>query len=71
MPARDIARALPTLWRSAFKFTVDRNPYEKVISLAYWNIRRGGGHREVELQDEIERAIVRKTYLNYPLYRDL
>ncbi len=27
-----------SFWRNAFKFTIDRNPYERVISNAFWSI---------------------------------
>ena len=35
MPAAEVRRALPDLWERAFKFCVERHPYEKVVSLAY------------------------------------
>lgn len=70
MPATAIRTALPELWSRAFKFTVERHPYEKVVSRAWWNIGRRGGDAERELGPEIERAIERRSYLNFPLYSD-
>jgi hypothetical protein len=70
MPATNIRAALPGLWSRAFKFAVDRHPYEKVVSRAWWNIGRRGGSPEQELDDEIEAAIASKSYLNFPLYCD-
>lgn len=67
MPATEIRSAIPKLWSRGFKFSVDRHPYEKVVSRAWWNIGRRGGNEE-ELEAEIETAIAAKTYLNYPLY---
>ena len=67
MPAADICEALPGLWPRAFKFAVDRHPYEKVLSRAWWNIGRRGGAPE-EIGGEVEAAIARKSYLNFPLY---
>ena len=68
MPAVQIRQALPGLWCQAFKFAVDRHPYEKVVSRAWWNIGRRGGSPETELDAEIEQAIATRSYLNYPLY---
>jgi hypothetical protein len=70
MPATDIAATLPGLWSRAFKFAVDRHPYEKVVSRAWWNIGRRGGSPEAELEREIDLAIATKSYLNFPLYCD-
>ena len=68
MPATDVRAALPGLWSRAFTFSVDRHPYEKVVSRAWWNIGRRGGSPEKELAREIEKAIATKNYLNFPLY---
>jgi hypothetical protein len=68
MPATDVHAALPGLWSRAFKFSVDRHPYEKVVSRAWWNVGRRGGSPEQELEAEIDQAIATKSYLNYPLY---
>jgi len=68
MPATDIRARLPGLWSRAFKFAVDRHPYEKVVSRAWWNIGRRGGSPEAELDSEIDAAIASKSYLNFPLY---
>jgi hypothetical protein len=70
MPATEIGSALPELWSRAFKFSVDRHPYEKVVSRAWWNIGRRGGSPELELEREIETAIATRSYLNFPLYCD-
>ena len=68
MPAAQIRTAVPGLWRQAFKFAVDRHPYEKVVSRAWWNIGRRGGSPAAELDAEIARTIETRTYLNFPLY---
>ena len=68
MTAAEVERALPELWEKAFKFTVDRHPYEKVVSRAWWNIGRRGGDPAKELDAEIEKAIESRSYLNHPIY---
>lgn len=68
MPAAEVKRALPDLWGHAFKFTVDRHPYEKVVSRAWWNIGRRNGDPARELDAEIEKAIESRSYLNHPIY---
>lgn len=68
MPGTAVRAALPGLWARAFKFAVDRHPYEKVVSRAWWNIGRRGGSPEAELDAEVETAIATKSYLNFPLY---
>ena len=70
MPGTEVREELPELWSSAFKFTVERHPYEKVISRAWWNIGRRGGSPERELDAEIEQAIATRSYINFPIYCD-
>jgi len=40
--AEEVAAALPEVWNSYFKFTVERDPYDKVVSYYYWR----GGHEK-------------------------
>lgn len=69
MPAAKIKAALPELWERAYKFTVERHPYEKVLSRAWWNIGRRGGDPDKELAAEIDLAIKnRSSYYNFPRY---
>lgn len=68
MPATFIRAALPKTWLRAFKFAVDRHPYEKVVSRAWWEVGRRGGSPEAELAAEIDRTIANRTYVNFPLY---
>jgi hypothetical protein len=68
MPAGEIRQQLPRLWERAFKFAVDRHPYEKVISRAWWDVGRRDGDPERELSATIDHAIQSRQYLNYPIY---
>lgn len=39
--AAEVRQRVPqAFWETAFKFTVERHPYEKVVSRAYWNRRK-------------------------------
>jgi len=67
MPAAEVERRLPELWRSAFRFTVERHPYEKVLSLAWFRAGPNGGSGK-DIAARIESEIARRDYLNHPLY---
>jgi hypothetical protein len=55
MTATEVRERVPRrFWDSAFKFTVERHPYEKVVSRAYWDSRKAAGSDIAEL---IESAI--------------
>jgi len=68
MPAWKVRKRLPDLWPRAFKFSVDRHPYEKAVSLAAYHLGRRGEYGIGDLRREVDRTIDRKTYLNAPLY---
>lgn len=68
MPARDVSQKLPKLWDTAFKFTVERHPYERVVSRAYWQIARRGETSQRYIQAEIDGIIEARTFLNRPIY---
>jgi len=68
MSAGEVRAALPGLWQRAFKFAVDRHPYDKVISRAWWDVGRRGGDPERELSAAVDQAIATRKYLNYPIY---
>ena len=48
-----------------FKFTIERNPYDKVISFMYFANR----FKKIKnVKNEIDKTIRLKKYLNYPIY---
>jgi hypothetical protein len=64
MSARAVREKLPVeFWRGAFKFTIERHPYEQVVSTAFWKMSRQGG----KLEAWIERAI-KSPKVNRDLY---
>lgn len=40
MPASAMAEMIPDEWPQLFCFTVERHPYEKIVSAAYWHLGR-------------------------------
>ena len=68
MSADEIREKFPELWQDAFKFTVERHPYEKVVSFAYFNIGTRRGNPMAEFRAEVDRVIASGLYLNHPLY---
>ena len=59
-------RALKVLdrdqWDACFKFTIERHPYEKAVSMAWF--RKGNG----EFSDALENTVARGKYRNFDLY---
>jgi hypothetical protein len=56
MPATQVREMVSRpFWDTAFKFTIERHPYEKVISLAYW---RMANQRSPEQFEAMVEAIV-------------
>jgi hypothetical protein len=49
-------------WDSAFKFTIERHPYEKAVSMAWFRL----GSRE--FPDVLEQTIANGKFRNYDLY---
>ena len=52
-------------WKNYFKFTIERNPYDKAISFMFFanRFKKFGS-----LETEMNKTIKLKKYLNYPLY---
>lgn len=68
MSAKDASLVLDDeFWAGAFKFAFDRDPYEKVISLAYWRKKNAikSGSNVCDFLCEI---INGKEYRNFDLY---
>lgn len=68
MSAVEIRALLPGLWATAHKCTIERHPYEKVVSRAWWQLHKNQGSTTFE--EEIDKAIAKGTYLNFGLYSD-
>lgn len=58
----------PDLWRRAFKFTIERHPYEKVVSRVFWNIYRRGGNLEAEFDRELRDVLETAFFIDRHLY---
>lgn len=66
IPARLVrARISRAIWNGYFKFCLERNPWDKVLSEYYMQSDRAGG--QLSLDDFLQR---RAFSVNYPLYTD-
>lgn len=68
MRAAAVRKALPDLWDAAFTFTVDRHPYEKAVSMAYWRRERDPRLRAQPLERTLDDLVQSGRYANYPFY---
>jgi hypothetical protein len=68
MPAERVRARLPDLWEEAFKFTIERHPYEKVVSRAYWWTRSHDDKRPIA--EIIEDVIDAKNLSDKHLYAE-
>ena len=48
--ASELAELVPEIWENYFKFTVERNPFDKVVSYYFW---RGGHEKYATVSDFI------------------
>jgi hypothetical protein len=64
MPASIVREELPDLWGRALKITVERHPYERAISMAYFR----NYAKNLERSESIDMAINDPGFPNYPTY---
>jgi hypothetical protein len=64
MSAVKVRKVLPYLWDRALKITIERHPYDRVISMAFWAHNAKGD----SLSEAIDQAIANPTFPNYPTY---
>lgn len=66
MPAAEvIAAAGHDVWRRYHTFTIERHPYEKVISTLYYHAR---DKRSLDFEHELEAVLAKGQYANHPMY---
>jgi len=70
-PARVIRSLLPDrFWRRAFKFAVERHPYDKALSFARYRHHPAGGAEGGDFAAFLDAQIDRGRYRNFDLYAD-
>lgn len=66
MSASSISKRIDQkVWDSYFKFCVERNPYDKAVSLYYWRTRRSSDRPSLE---EFLRTVDRRSLSNLHIY---
>jgi hypothetical protein len=59
-------------WDSAFKFTSERHPYEKAVSLAYMSWSKGDARRQKRANNDfssyLDTVVQKGRYAGFPLY---
>ncbi len=68
MPAVRVREIFPELWDRAFKFTIERHPYEKVVSRVYWNIGRRGGDPVADFNAELDATLDSGRFIDRDIY---
>jgi hypothetical protein len=59
---RAMRAAGDAFWKKAYKFTIERHPYEKAVSLAWFE------RHQRDFSDALEQVLREKTYRNFDLY---
>ena len=68
MKAKDIKKKIGNiLWKKYFIFSIERNPYDKIISFMFFANRF---KKTKNIKKEIQKTINFKKYFNYPLYTE-
>lgn len=72
MTLKEIAPLVsPEFWNSSYKFSCERHPYEKAISLAYFNWTIGkkrGAPRDMGFENYLDRTVRRGNYRGFDHY---
>lgn len=57
----------PEFWEGAYKFTVERHPYERVVSKAYFKYR-GSNKRSAPFEQFLDKVVRERGYVNIKFY---
>lgn len=68
MPAVEIRNHVgEDAWEDYFTFSIERHPYEKVVSHVYFHAR---GKENWDFDSELERVLKKGYYISYPIYSE-
>jgi hypothetical protein len=68
MSGREIRSTFPELWDKAYKISVERHPYEKAVSRAFWEIGLVGGDPKRDFADALNRSVEDNRLSNRDIY---
>lgn len=76
IPARKLRRRLPPqVWNGYYKFCIERNPWDRVISQYFWRYRDLAGEKRPSIDEFLEsshvRSLKRKGYHLYTINNEL
>ncbi len=69
MSAHLIRDRLPELWDKAYKIAVERHPYERAVSLAYWRAYKWIGFPPRRFRGHLRRVIEKGRFCNDRFYK--
>jgi hypothetical protein len=67
-PAVDVRKHVgDEIWNEYFTFSMERHPYEKVVSNVFYHAR---GKENWDFEKELKRVFKKGRYISYPMYSD-
>lgn len=68
IPAVDVRKRVGSeIWNDYFTFSMERHPYDKVVSNVYYQARR---KKNWDFEKELKRVLKKGLYVSYPVYSD-
>lgn len=68
MSAKLVRQTFPALWESAYKISIERHPYEKVVSRAFWELRTQAVRSPKSILAALEGAVESDKLIDREIY---